>query len=106
VEQIELGILKAICRLDERGLRIVRQALITTPRKQGKTTFTAALALAALCGPLAEWRGQVYSAAADRQQAALVYNEMKAIIAAVPELDERIIVRDLHQAPRSAWRRT
>jgi phage terminase large subunit-like protein len=87
-------VLRAICKVDDAGLRIVRQALITMPRKNGKTAFTAALALAALCGPLAEQRGQVFSAAADRQQAALVYNEMKAVIAAVRELDERIIVRD------------
>jgi hypothetical protein len=36
----------------------------------------------------------------NRQQAALVYNEMKAIIAVVPELDQRIIVRDVN--PRMA----
>lgn len=76
------------------GKRIVRTALITMPRKNGKTGLTAALALAHLCGPEAEQRGQVYSAAADRNQAALIYNEMKAIIEATPELRNRIIVRD------------
>jgi phage terminase large subunit-like protein len=71
--------------------------LITTPRKNGKTGLTAALALAHLCGPEAERRGQVYSAAADRHQAALIYEEMKAIIKAVPRLDKRIIVRDFNK---------
>src|SRR5437016_94390 len=54
-------IIKAIYRT-KRGRRIVRQALITLPRKQGKTTLTAALALCHLCGPEAEPRGEIYSA--------------------------------------------
>lgn len=87
-------ILAGIYRTDRRGRRIVRQALITMPRKQGKTQLAAALALAHLCGPEAEQRGQVYSAAADRNQASLLYAEMKAIIAMVPALEKRIIVRD------------
>jgi phage terminase large subunit-like protein len=88
------SILEGIYRTDEDRKRIVRQAMLTLPRKQGKTALTAALALAHLCGPEAEQRGQVYSAAADRNQAALIYNEMKAIIREVPELERRIIVRD------------
>lgn len=76
------------------GKRHVRQALITMPRKNGKTGLTAALGLAHLCGPEAEERGQVYSAAAERNQAALIYNEMKAIISRVPLLDKRIAVKD------------
>ncbi len=88
------SILEGIYRTDENGKRIVRQALITMPRKNGKTGLTAALALCHLCGPEAEQRGQVYSAAADRNQAGLIYEEMKAIIREVPELDQRIIVRD------------
>ncbi|MEX2612494.1 MAG: terminase TerL endonuclease subunit, partial [Gaiellaceae bacterium] len=90
----QLDILRAIYRTDARGLRVVRQALITMPRKQGKTQLAAALALAHLCGPEAEPRGQVYSAASDRNQAALIYAEMKAIIERTPALEERIIVRD------------
>ncbi|OGA59966.1 MAG: terminase [Betaproteobacteria bacterium RIFCSPLOWO2_12_FULL_65_14] len=87
-------ILKGIYRTDQGGRRVVRQALITMPRKNGKTGLTAALALAHLCGPEAEQRGQVYSAAADRAQAALIFQEMKAIIERVPALEKRIITRD------------
>jgi phage terminase large subunit-like protein len=87
-------ILKGLYRTDAKGRRVVRQALITMPRKNGKTALTAGLALAHLCGPEAEQRGQVYSAAADRNQAALLYNEMKAIIERVPALEKRIITRD------------
>ena len=95
-------ILKGIYRTDTKGQRVVRQALITMPRKQGKTGLTAALALAHLCGPEAEQRGQVYSAAADQAQAALIYAEMKAIIERVPELEKRIIVRDFAKPWRTS----
>ncbi len=90
-------ILQGIYKTDKRNRRIVRQALLTMPRKNGKTGLTAALALVHLCGPEAEPRGQVYSAGADRHQAALIYEEMKAIIAAVPQLSKRVIVRDFNK---------
>jgi phage terminase large subunit-like protein len=88
--------LKQIYRTDKKGKRIVRQALLTIPRKNGKTGLAAALALAHLCGPESEQRGQVYSAAADRHQAALIYNEMKAIIQAT-DLKDRVIIRDFNK---------
>ena len=53
------------------GRRQVRSALLSMGRKNGKTGLCAMLALAHLCGPLAEQRGQIYSAAADRKQAGL-----------------------------------
>ena len=91
-------IIEPIYATDQDGRRIVRQAIITLPRKQGKTAVCAGLALAHLCGPEAEPRGQVFSAAADRRQAALLFNEMKAIVLAVPELEERIIIRDFSKS--------
>ena len=86
-------ILKALYKTDKRGRRIVRQALLTMPRKQGKTALAAALALAHLCGPEAEPRGQVFSAAADRAQAAIIFSEAVAMIQADPALSARIIIR-------------
>ena len=76
------------------GRRLVRTALLTMARKNGKTGLVAALALAHLCGPEAEPRGQVYSAAADKNQAAILFREMKAMIAASPDLADTVIVRD------------
>jgi phage terminase large subunit-like protein len=76
------------------GKRVVREVLITMPRKNGKTGLIAALTLCHLCGPEAVPRGQVYSAAAERKQAALLFDEMKAIIAQVPWLERRCNVRD------------
>jgi phage terminase large subunit-like protein len=94
LDKWQRDIVKGIYRTDKKGKRIVRQALITMPRKNGKTGLTAALALAHLCGPVVEKRGQVYSAAAARDQAAHIYREMKAIVTEVPELRRRIIIRD------------
>lgn len=79
---------------DSTGRRTVRTALITMPRKNGKTGLTAALALCHLFGPEAEARGQVYSAAADRNQAAIMYREMRAMIDVDSALSERAIIRD------------
>ena len=42
--------IRAVYR-EHRGRRPVRTAVLSTPRKQGKTTLAAALALAHLCGP-------------------------------------------------------
>jgi len=97
LDKWQRDIIKGIYRTDKKGKRIVRQALITMPRKNGKTGLTAALALAHLCGPALEKRGQVYSAAASRDQAAHIYREMRAIIEEVPVLRRRIIIRDFNK---------
>ena len=85
--------IEAIYATDADGRRMVRTELFTLPRKNGKTQLAAALALAHLCGPEAEPRGQVYSAAADREQAAIIFREMVAMIEVHPELCERINVK-------------
>jgi phage terminase large subunit-like protein len=71
------------------GRRIVRTALITMGRKNGKTALAAALALTHLVGPESETRGQIFSAAADRDQAALIFRELEAFILADPALRRR-----------------
>ena len=69
----------------EDGRRIVRTALITMPRKQGKTELAAALALFHLLAD-GELNGQIYSAAADKHQASIVFNAAAAMVRADPEL--------------------
>jgi phage terminase large subunit-like protein len=86
--------IEAIYRTNEKGRRVVRVALLTLPRKNGKTQLAAALALCHLVGPEAEPRGQVYSAAADRPQATLILKEMVAMIRADRVLNDRIIIRE------------
>lgn len=86
-------IIKAIYGTGRNGRRIVRQALISIPRKNGKTTFTAALALCHLCGPEAEPRGEIYSAATAVEQAAIIFREMKSMVQGT-DLANRVIIRD------------
>jgi phage terminase large subunit-like protein len=90
-------IIEGIYATGEDGRRIVRTALVTCSRKQGKTALAAGLALCHLIGPEAEQRGQVYSAAADRDQAAIIFREMEAVILAVPEFAERCNVRTFNK---------
>ncbi|WP_122519190.1 terminase large subunit [Pannonibacter phragmitetus] len=71
------------------GRRPVRTAVLSMARKNGKTQLAAGLALCHLMGPEAEPRGEVYSAALTRDQAAKLFQEMCAILAAHPELDDR-----------------
>ena len=90
-------IIEALYATDEHGKRIIRTAVITIPRKNGKTQLAAALALCHLVGPEAEQRGQVYSAASDKDQAAIVFRELEAYIFAVPEFEERCNIRAFHK---------
>lgn len=87
------AMIEAVYSTDAEGKRQIRTALWTMPRKNGKTGLAAPLALAHLCGPEAESRGQVYSAAADREQAAIIFREMVAMIERHPELSARINVK-------------
>lgn len=67
------------------GVRQVRTALLTMPRKNGKTELAAGLALYHLLADR-ERNGQVYSAAADRHQASLVFNAAATMVRADPNL--------------------
>jgi len=90
--------IEAVYATDGKGRRAVRTWLFTLPRKNGKTQLAAGLALCHLVGPEAEARGQVYSAAADRNQAALLYAEMRAIIDAAPWMQDRVVIRDFNKS--------
>ena len=91
------AIVRELYRTDRRGRRLVRFALLSMGRKNGKTGFASALGLAHLAGPEAVPGGQVLSGAADRAQAAIVYAAMKAMALASPELAKRIIFRDFRK---------
>jgi phage terminase large subunit-like protein len=68
----------------------IRLAVLSAPRGNGKTGLLSALTLAHLLGPESLPRGECYSAAVDRDQSALLYREMQAIIWALPEFDGRV----------------
>ena len=76
---------------DADGIRPVRTAVLSMGRKNGKTQLAAALALVHLVGPEAENRGEVYSCANDRFQAAKIYSEMVAMIEREPALACRVV---------------
>jgi phage terminase large subunit-like protein len=67
----------------------IRLGVLSEPRGNGKTGLISGLALCHLLGPECEPRGACYSAAIDRQQAAIIFEEMEAIIHAVPEFGAR-----------------
>lgn len=71
---------------DETGRRIVRDAVDSVGRKNGKTARIAALVLVHLVGPESVINGEVYSAANDREQAGIVFKFAAQLVRAEPEL--------------------
>jgi phage terminase large subunit-like protein len=72
------------------GKRVVRRAILSMARKNGKTALIASIALAHLVGPRFTPNGEIYSAANDRDQAAIVFKFAKQIVEADAELRARV----------------
>ena len=70
------------------GTRKYRTAYIEIPRKNGKSSLCAGLALYLLLAD-GEQGGEVYSAAVDRAQAAIVFEAAKQMLVASPALRNR-----------------
>jgi phage terminase large subunit-like protein len=86
--------IRAVYATDKKsGKRIVRTAVMSVGRCNGKTALASTLALCHLAGPEAESRGEVYAAANDRFQSSRVFNELSAIIQRTPWLKERLSIR-------------
>jgi len=66
--------------------RLVRRAVLSIGRKNGKTTLLAALVLVHLVGPESTPNGEIYSAANDREQAAVCFRVAAQMVRADPEL--------------------
>lgn len=81
--------IRAVYSEDDSGRRPVRTAVLSMGRKNGKTQLAAALALCHLIGPESEPRGEVYSCALTRDQAAKLFAEMVAILLGHDELADR-----------------
>ena len=71
---------------------MVRRAILSIARKNGKTALIAALALAHLVGPEAIPNGEIYSAANNRDQAAIVFKFARQIVECDRELRAMIEV--------------
>ena len=94
--------------LDDQGMRRYRTALLMLPRKNGKTELAAALALYGLLGD-GEAGAEVVSAAADRDQAARVFEAAAMMVRADPELEAACEIvesqkRIVHRASNSVYR--
>lgn len=78
--------------VNDKGYRQYRYAYLEIPKKNGKTTTIAALALYHLtCDPPG---GQIYCCAADREQASLSYNAAKQMIDQDEELQSILKVTE------------
>lgn len=75
------------------GTRRRRIGIKSEPKGNGKSGLCAGLALCHLIGPESEPRGEVYSAAIDRGQAGLIFNEIEAILMRVPAFAVQVNVQ-------------
>ena len=82
----QVRIVKQLFRRRKDGRRQYRSALLMLPRKNGKSELAAAIALYGLLAD-GEVGAEVYSAAADRDQASLVFNVAAQMVRNNPELD-------------------
>ena len=74
--------------------RIVRRAILSIARKNGKTALIAALVLVHLVGPESVVNGEIYSVANDREQAGQVFKVAAQMVRADPELMRLLRVID------------
>jgi phage terminase large subunit-like protein len=81
----ERDIIRPLFRTRPDGLRQYRVCLLMMPRKNGKTELAAALAIDGLLFD-GEQGAEVYSAAADKDQAALVFHVAAQMLRNEPEL--------------------
>ena len=72
------------------GRQVYREALVGVPRKNGKSTLASALALWFLVveGAQREGGAEVYSAAAAKDQARIVFSQAKEMVENSPRLSE------------------
>lgn len=90
---------RGLYTLKEDGTLKHKIALIGLPRKQGKSAWLSALALEHLVlGPSG---GEIYSCAADRDQAKIVFGTAKEMIRLEPELQFLDVYRDAIYNPKT-----
>ncbi len=73
------------------GTRRYRRAYLEVPKKNGKSTLLAGLSLYLLAGDR-EPGAEIYSAAVDRDQASIVFNEAANMVERSPQLSSRLAV--------------
>ena len=101
-------IVRAIFKTGPSGLRIYRTVLLMLPRKNGKTELMAALAIVFLMFDRVIG-GLIICAAADLEQASLVFDAIVTMIRNDPELEAEVLIvtsqkRIVHRASGSVIR--
>ena len=73
-----------------------RRAILSTPRKNAKTSLSAALLLAHLCGPPAHNKpnSQLFSAAQSRDQAGLIFALAAKMVRMNRDLAQAVVIRE------------
>jgi len=92
----EIEFIKAVYRT-RNGRRIVRRALLSMARKNGKTALIACLLLGHLIGPEAVQNSQLYSTAQSKDQAGIVFKLLTKITRQHPSLSSNLWLRDLNK---------
>lgn len=85
IEPFQREILDELFLLDSGGGYVYREGLVGVPRKNGKSTLAAAIALYGLIAT-PESGPEVYAAAASRDQARIVFNQAKEFVERSPAL--------------------
>lgn len=85
LEPWQLDLLDELYLVDENGRYVYREALVGLPRKNGKSTLCAAIALHGLLAS-GESGAEVYAAAASKDQARVVFDQARDFVEASPRL--------------------
>jgi phage terminase large subunit-like protein len=80
--------------VDKDGKRIVRRAILSCGRKNGKTMILSCLVLVHLWGPEKTMNSECYVCANDREQAGILFRYCSQIVRADPELSAAIKIVD------------
>ncbi len=104
----ERDIVRPLFRTKPDGIRQYRTCLLMMPRKNGKSELAAGFAIDGLAFD-GEIGGEVYSCAADLEQAAIVFNVAEQMVRADPELMDAIEIihsqlRMIHRASGTFYR--
>lgn len=93
-------IIRKLFKTGKDGRRVYRTCLLMLPRKNGKTELAAAIGL--YCLLFDTTQGEIYLAAADRDQASKVYHAMQAMIEQDAEL--RTMIEIIESQKRFVYR--
>jgi len=74
-----------------------RTFILSIPRKNGKTAFSAMIVLLHLVGPEAVFNGQLYSTANSKDQAGVLFNLAAKMVRMSPSLSAYVGVRDTNK---------